>query len=79
MARKRRTRAERAADSLTYLYDTGAMLREIRQFTLADRVEIASDSLIETLKHRGLSCSCPMLAQHTMRYACTCYIPGAKK
>lgn len=67
-----RTLAEQVADALTYLSDTGAMLRERRLFTMADRVEIGANSLIDAMKRRGLSCSCKMLDQHTMRYSCTC-------
>ena len=68
----KRTRSEQIADGLTYILDSAAMLREQRQFKLADRIEIGADGLMDGMRQRGLSCSCKMLSQATMRYRCSC-------
>lgn len=69
---KKRTLSEQIADNLTNLRDTAGMLREKHSIKLADRIEVATDSLMDGLRKRGLSCSCRMLSQATMRYRCSC-------
>ena len=48
----------RAGEALTSMRYAAAVLWEDKEYTLSDRLERASDSLVGVLRERGLACSC---------------------
>ena len=79
MARKRRSKADRAGDALTYLHNTASRLRSAGEVGNADRVDIGTDSLTEVLNNSGLACFCDVdYTSHGHKYSCRCQTGKSK-